>query len=168
MKLPEIALFVMDVDGTLTNGCMYYTADGEFMKRFHTRDGHGIQLLREQGIPAAIITSEESEIALRRAEKLRVNDVSIGVKDKVACLQDVCDRMKVSFENVAYVGDDVNDLAVMKAVGVSFAVGDAHDTVRSAADIVLTARGGEGAVREAVDLILASMDPAGTGGDIHA
>ena len=97
-----------------------------------------------------------------------MDEISIGVKDKVACLRELCERLEVSFANVAYVGDDVNDLAVMKAVGVSFAVGDAHDAVRGAADIVLTARGGEGAVREAVDLILASMASAGTGGDVYA
>lgn len=157
MKLPEIKLFVMDVDGTLTDGCMYYTAEGEMMKRFHTRDGHGIQLLREAGILTAVISKEHSDIALKRAEKLQIDHVYIGVEDKVARLNELCSSLSIPLENVAYVGDDVNDLDVMDIVGVSFAVADAHDIVQDAANIVLNHKGGEGAVREAADMVLAAV-----------
>ena len=150
----EVKLFVTDVDGTLTDGGIYYTAQGEYMKRFNIRDGMGLSLLRQSGVDVAIMTGEETEIVLRRAEKLQISHVFLGVKEKLPELRKLCQRLDVSLKHVAYVGDDVNDLEPMKEVGVSFAVADADSRVLEAASVRLSKRGGEGAVREAVEWIL--------------
>ena len=150
----EVKLFVTDVDGTLTDGGIYYTAQGEYMKRFNIRDGMGLSLLRQSGVDVAIMTGEETEIVLRRAEKLQISYVFLGVKEKLPELRKLCQRLDVSLKHVAYVGDDVNDLEPMKEVGVSFAVADADSRVLEAASVRLSKRGGEGAVREAVEWIL--------------
>ena len=146
-----IRLFVTDVDGTLTDGGMYYTAQGEYMKLFNTRDGMGLSMLRDNGIELAIMTSENSEIVLRRAEKLNITHVFIGVEDKLAQLKELCERLNVPLSSVAYVGDDVNDLQVMQNVGLAFAVADANFRVLEAAHVQLSKCGGTGAVREAAE-----------------
>lgn len=158
-RQPRVKLFVTDVDGTLTDGGMYYTAQGEHMKRFNTKDGKGLELLRRAGVAVAIITQERSEIVLRRAEKLQVDDVFIGIRDKVACLRELAARQGVDFQEIAYVGDDVNDLEVMAAVGLSFAVADAAAPVRQGATVLLATPGGHGAVREAAEWVLAHQEP---------
>lgn len=124
------------------------------MKRFNIRDGMGLSLLRQSGVDVAIMTGEETEIVLRRAEKLQISHVFLGVKEKLPELRKLCQRLDVSLKHVAYVGDDVNDLEPMKEVGVSFAVADADSRVLEAASVRLSKRGGEGAVREAVEWIL--------------
>lgn len=153
-KARQIKLFAMDVDGVLTDGGMYYTQDGEIMKKFNTRDGMGIELLRKNGIIPAIITQEESKIVLKRAEKLKVEDIYTGIKDKLKVIEELAQKYKLSLDEVAYVGDDVNDLAVLREVGLSFAPSDAVDEVKEAVDHVVSQRGGEGAVREAIDFVL--------------
>lgn len=153
----EIKLFVTDVDGTLTDGGMYYTAQGEYMKRFNTRDGMGLSMLRQAGVEVAIMTGEDSEIVLRRAEKLKITHVVIGVRDKMAPLRALCETLNVPLSCVAYVGDDVNDLEVMRNVRLAFAVADADPRVLKAAHVRLSKRGGEGAVREAAEWILSRI-----------
>jgi YrbI family 3-deoxy-D-manno-octulosonate 8-phosphate phosphatase len=153
----EIRLFVTDVDGTLTDGGMYYTARGEYMKRFNTRDGMGLSMLRDAGVEVAIMTSENSEIVLRRAEKLNITHVFVGVEDKLAQLKELCESLEVQLNRVAYVGDDVNDLDAMRNVGLAFAVADADLRVLDVANMRLSKSGGEGAVREAAEWILARL-----------
>ena len=150
----DIGLFVTDVDGTLTDGGMYYTADGEYMKLFNTRDGVGLRLLQEAGIDVCMMTSENSEIVARRAEKLNVTRVFLGVRDKLAKLTALCQELDLPLTRVAYVGDDVNDLDVMRNVGLAFAVADADSRVLEAANVRLSKRGGRGAVREAAEWVL--------------
>ena len=150
----DIRLFVTDVDGTLTDGGMYYTADGEYMKLFNTRDGMGLSMLREAGIEVCMMTSENSEIVARRAEKLNVTRVFFGVRDKLAQMTALCQELNMPLTHVAYVGDDVNDLDVMRHVGHAFAVADADSRVLEAANVKLSKRGGEGAVREAAEWVL--------------
>lgn len=150
----EIRLFVTDVDGTLTDGGMYYTADGELMKRFNTRDGMGMRLLREAGLQLAIITSEESEIVLRRAEKLKISHVYVGIRDKLARVSELCTSLRLRLDQVAYVGDDLNDLDLIKKVGLSFAPADAAAEVLECVHVKLSRRGGDGAVREAAEWLL--------------
>ena len=150
----DIRLFVTDVDGTLTDGGMYYTADGEYMKLFNTRDGMGLSMLREAGIEVCMMTSENSEIVARRAEKLDVTRVFLGVRDKLARLTALCKELDLPLTQVAYVGDDVNDLDVIRNVGLGFAVADADSRVLDAAKIRLSKRGGAGAVREAAEWVL--------------
>lgn len=153
----EIKLFVTDVDGTLTDGGMYYTAQGEYMKCFNTRDAMGLSMLRQAGVEVAIMTSEDSEIVLRRAEKLEVTHVFVGVQDKLAQLRELCERLKVPLSRVAYVGDDVNDLEVMQNVGLAFTVADADSRILEGAHVRLLRCGGQGAVREAAEWILSRI-----------
>jgi len=153
-RLRRVRALVLDVDGVLTDGGMYYGNDGEVLKKFHTRDGMGIALLREAGISVAFITGEQTEIVRRRAAKLRVEDVYLGVEEKGAALQDFLKKRQLKVEEVAYVGDDMNDLPCLKQVGLAIAVADAMPQVRKAAHWVTRCRGGEGAVREVAELLL--------------
>ena len=138
----------------MTDGGMYYTADGDVMKKFHTRDGLGLRLLKEQGILTGIITGENSAIAKRRGEKLGVDEICLGVQDKAAVVKELCEKHGMNVSEVAYIGDDRNDLEAMRVVGLSICPADAAACVREAADFVTEARGGAGAVREAVEYIL--------------
>jgi len=157
MALPpvKISLFVTDVDGTLTDGGMYYTAEGEYMKRFDTRDAKGLERLRAAGVEVAIVTQEASPIVLARAAKMGLARVHIGERDKLGRVKAICAELGIDLAAVAYVGDDVNDLEVMAAVGRSFAPADAQPPVAEAASVRLTRAGGHGAVREAAEWVLA-------------
>jgi YrbI family 3-deoxy-D-manno-octulosonate 8-phosphate phosphatase len=153
-RLRKVELLVMDVDGTLTDSAMYYSAKGEELKRFSTRDGMGISLLHLHGIKTAIITSENTAIVSARAEKLKIERVILGSKEKLTDLQIIADEMKLSSENIAYIGDDINDLDVIKWAGVGACPSDAVQEVIEAADYVCNKPGGNGAVRELADMIL--------------
>lgn len=154
-KMPErIRLFATDVDGTLTDGGMYYTESGEYMKRFNTRDAKGLELLRKAGVSVAIITQENSPIVLARARKMQIEHVYLGAADKVRVLEGLWRELNIKPEETAYVGDDVNDLAAMEKAGLSFAVADAEPEVVSEAKVHLVRAGGHGAVREAANFIL--------------
>jgi YrbI family 3-deoxy-D-manno-octulosonate 8-phosphate phosphatase len=152
----RISLFVTDVDGTLTDGGMYYTAEGEYMKRFDTRDAKGLERLRSAGVEVAVVTQEASHIVLVRMAKLGLVRVHIGEHDKLGRVRSICQEMGIGMEAVAYVGDDVNDLEVMAAVGFSFAPADAQPPVAAAATVHLSRAGGHGAVREAAEWIIAN------------
>ena len=154
--LKRVRALVLDVDGVLTDGGMYYGPGGEGLKRFNVKDGMGLRLVLEAGIAVALISGEASEILKRRAEKLRIADVFIGVEDKLKTLEGFLAARKIPFEDAAYVGDDVNDLAAMNKVGLPVAVADAVPQVRKAARWVLSRRGGDAAVREVCDAILAA------------
>jgi 3-deoxy-D-manno-octulosonate 8-phosphate phosphatase (KDO 8-P phosphatase) len=155
-RLRRIRALVLDVDGVLTDGGMYYGPRGEALKKFHTRDGMGLRLVREAGVRVAFITGEKTPIVLRRAEKLRVSDVFTGVEDKRSVLRRFLSSLRLRPEEAAYVGDDVNDLAALRAVGLAVAVADAVPAVRRAAHWVTTRPGGHGAVREVCDALLAA------------
>lgn len=150
----KIKLFAVDVDGVLTDVGMYYSEQGGVLKKFNTRDGMGIELLRGKGIILAIITQEDSKIVLKRAEKLRVEEVYIGVRDKLQAIKDLARKYNLSLDKVAYIGNDINDLAALEKVGLSFAPSDAIPDVKQVARQVLSRKGGDGAVREAVDFVL--------------
>jgi 3-deoxy-D-manno-octulosonate 8-phosphate phosphatase (KDO 8-P phosphatase) len=150
----RIKVFAMDVDGVLTDGGMYYSRDGEIMKKFSTRDGKGIELLHKNGIIPVIITQEDSEIVKTRAAKLKVKDVYCGVPDKLKILDTLKLNYGVSYEEIAYIGDDLNDLGALKQAGLSFAPCDAINEVKNTVDYVVKQKGGEGAVREAIELVL--------------
>jgi YrbI family 3-deoxy-D-manno-octulosonate 8-phosphate phosphatase len=153
----HIRLLVLDVDGTLTPGTMYYSPDGEALKRFHTHDGHGIGMVRELGVQAAIVTSENTAIAPARARKLGISHVYIGVQDKLTLLKELCTHLGTTLREVAYVGDDVADVppmcALASAGGIPCAVADARPEVKSVARYICPSRGGYGAVRDVCDLI---------------
>lgn len=152
--MKDIRLFVMDVDGTLTDGAMYYGPDGEVMKRFVTRDGMGITLLHKAGIHTAIITSEDTQIVQARAEKLKIEHVLLGVHDKSTALRALASTLDIALEHIAYIGDDINDLHVMKICGVSACPADAVHVIRNTARFICTSTGGNGAVREFAEAIL--------------
>lgn len=146
----------MDVDGVLTDGGMYYAETGDELKKFNTRDGQGLALLREAGLLTAIVTRERTEIVTRRAAKLRISEVHQGVLDKLAVVKDLLARHGIAPEDACYIGDDIGDLDVLRFVGLPVAVRDAMRSVRDAARLVTRTRGGEGAVREVCELILAA------------
>lgn len=152
--MSKIKLLAIDVDGVLTDGGMYYSHSGEELKKFNTRDGMGIAMLQKKGIVVALITGEKSKIVMRRAKKLRIKEVYLGIEDKLEIVKKLCKKYKVSESEVAYIGDDVNDICIMKEVGLSIAVADATESVKTCADYITKARGGNGAVREVCDLIL--------------
>ena len=153
--IPEITLFVTDVDGTLTDGGMYYDDQGHEWKKFHTRDGKGISQLREIGIAVMFLTSEDTLIVQRRADKLQVDFCFMGVKDKKKALDAFfADHPWFSYGNTAYIGDDVNDLEALRAVGFAAVPADAMEKNKEAADYICKLRGGEGCVREVCEMIL--------------
>lgn len=157
-KLERIKLLVMDVDGTLTDSAMYYSAKGEELKRFSTRDGMGITLLHKAGLQSAIVTSEESQVALARAEKLKINHIYLGSRNKLAALKNLTENMSISLENIAYIGDDVNDLHAVSVSGCSACPSDAVDVIKNNVDYICKFPGGNGAVREFIELILLTQN----------
>ena len=161
--MKDIKLFLTDVDGCLTDGGMYYTAEGETMKRFCVYDGMGMVLLQQAGIPCGILTSENSAVVKARAEKLKLQYLYLGVGSKVNpnCLtklqaaQEICAELRIGLEDVCYVGDDVNDIELLSAVGYPCCPPNARPEVLALQGIrVLKTRGGEGAIREICDEIL--------------
>ena len=153
----------MDVDSTLTNGCTYYSERGEELKRFNVKDGFGIGLLQRNDIIPVILTGEKSKIVLSRAKKLNIKEVHLNVKDKLKKVSDIAFNYKAWLDvNVAYIGDDLIDMEVMKKVALSFAPADAVEEVKKIAKVVTTRKGGEGAVREAIDYILKRYTDAST------
>jgi len=154
--LQRIRALILDVDGVLTDGGMYYGPSGEGLKRFNVKDGMGLRLVLEAGIAVALISGEDSEILRRRAEKLKIADIFVGVEDKLQTLEGFLAARKIPFSDAAYVGDDVNDLPPMGKVGLPVAVADAVPEVRKAAKWVTSRRGGDAAVREVCDAILSA------------
>ena len=150
----QIKLLLLDVDGVLTDGKLYYSNSGEEMKAFNTLDGHGIKMLRENNIQVGIITGRSSELLARRAEELGIDLLYQGQSDKVEALRDALERTDCSPENVAFIGDDFPDLPVMRIVGLGIAVASGHPDLAARAELVTERGGGNGAVREAADFIL--------------
>jgi 3-deoxy-D-manno-octulosonate 8-phosphate phosphatase (KDO 8-P phosphatase) len=157
-KLRKVKLFVMDVDGTLTDCGMYYSEKGEEFKRFSTRDGMGITLLGRACIETAILTSEFSEIAYRRAEKLKIDHILTGVHDKKTALEKLAEKLSLDLDEISYIGDDMNDEAVIKIAGVTACPADAVDLIKASVDYICSNKGGNGAVREFAELVLKSQD----------
>jgi len=150
----DLRLLITDVDGVLTDAGMYYGPEGDALKKFNTRDGMGAQLWRDSGRPLAIVTGESSDIVRRRAEKLKIELVYLGAADKLAVVTQMLSEQGLSFEQVAYIGDDLNDLEVMRRVGFAACPADAHAKVRGVSHYVCEARGGEGCFREFVEHLL--------------
>ena len=150
----NIKLFLCDVDGTLTDGGMYYSENGDELKKFNTRDGVALAMLREKGIKTGIITSEDTQIVSRRAAKLKVDYLIQGKRDggKLAAAQEICNEMGITLQEVAYVGDDLNCVELLSAVGFAACPADACEQVKQISNIRLTSKkGGDGVVREVVE-----------------
>ena len=149
-----IRMLVLDVDGVLTDGTIYVGNDGELFKGFNAKDGMGISYAMRNGIEVCIITGRKSEMVRRRAAELGITCVMEGVHDKATALTEIAAAHRIALDEIAYIGDDLNDLAPMSICGFSFAPGDAVDAVIDFCDFVLINTGGNGAVREAIDLLL--------------
>jgi YrbI family 3-deoxy-D-manno-octulosonate 8-phosphate phosphatase len=153
----EIKLVLSDVDGVLTDSGMYYSENGDELKKFNTRDGMGFQLLREKGIKTGIITSENTKIAENRAKKLMVDYLVQGKREggKLAAAKEICEKEGISFENIAYIGDDINCLELLSNVGLAACPSDAVDEVKKVHNIeILSQKSGEGVFREFVGRIV--------------
>lgn len=152
----RIELLILDVDGTMTDGGMYYSAEGLAMKRFDVTDGLGLVRLREAGVAVAILSADHSPIAVTRAGKLGIERVVLGCEEKGCEVRRLLAELGLQAQQACYMGDDVTDLAGFREVGHTAAPADAVPEVRAAADYVTSALGGRGAVREVCDLILAA------------
>ena len=153
----QVRLLILDVDGVLTDGGLHFDNRGEEYKTFNSLDGHGIRMLLEQGIEVAVITGRESEIVRHRMSDLGVRHVYQGRRDKLEAFSEVLDATGFEPGQVAYVGDDLPDLPILRRVGFSIAVQNAHGFVQQHCDWVTSRSGGDGAVREITDFILHSQ-----------
>lgn len=159
-RAARVKLAVFDVDGVLTDGKLWYTADGREIKAFNALDGFGLKRLLSNGIEVAIITARVSHVVTERMAELGVAHVYQGQKDKRACLQQLLHALKLDASQSAYTGDDLPDLAAMQMAGLSIAPANAHPWVRERAHWRTQLAGGNGAAREACDLILAGQGKA--------
>ena len=154
IKYPKnIKLVISDVDGVLTDAGMYYSEAGDELKKFNTRDGMGFKILKEKGIKTALITTENTQVVERRAKKLKVDFLIQGCWNKSEEAEIICKKLGITLNEVAFIGDDINDLELLKSVGFSACPVDAGDAVKEVADYVCKSSGGEGCFREVVDII---------------
>jgi 3-deoxy-D-manno-octulosonate 8-phosphate phosphatase (KDO 8-P phosphatase) len=144
----------LDVDGVLTDGSIILDNQGNEYKAFHVRDGHGIRMLQHAGVRVAIITGRYSAVVERRARELDIRDVYQKCKDKRGAMEELADKYSISLSQVAYVGDDIVDAAVMRSAGLPISVADGMEELRNSSAMVTERRGGKGAVREVCDMIL--------------
>ena len=154
-KAKKIKLIGTDIDGVWTDGTMYYSPNGDFMKAFSTFDGMAVQILKEAGLDVLIMTGENSDMVRKRAEKLNIDKVYLGEKEKLKRLKYICSRFEYELDEVAYIGDDINDFEVLEVVGLSAMPSSSPVLHKFNPDIVTKRGGGEGAFREFVEEILA-------------
>ncbi len=152
-KFRRVKMLAMDVDGVLTDGGVYVFEDGREFRRFDIKDGLGIKRLVDAGIVVAVISSSSCQAVVHRLKKLGVTEIHLGVEDKAACLKEICARYQIELADVAYIGDDLADLAVIKEVGLACGPADAAEEMRGFLNIITIAYGGRGAVRRVCDLI---------------
>ena len=155
-RLAAVRLLAMDVDGVLTDGTLYYGADGEALKGFHVRDGLGVRLLRDAGVTLAVISARASAPLVRRVQDLKIEHARFGVEHKGEALDRLRLEQGLDRAEVAFVGDDLIDLPAMRCAGLAITVADGHALVKQQADWVTEAAGGRGAVREIADALLAA------------
>lgn len=151
-------LVITDIDGVWTDGGMYYDQTGNEWKKFNTSDSAGVLFLNLLNIPLAIITGEDTEIVRRRAEKLKIEHLFMGVKDKVTVAKELCKKLDIQLDDVAYIGDDINDILLLRLVGFSAAPANAPTYIQSEVNFVTKTKGGDGAFREFVEIILTNTD----------
>lgn len=153
-SIERIRLLLLDVDGVLTDGRITYDNNGVESKSFHVRDGHGLKLLQRAGIKVGIITGRESAIVTHRAAELGIEIVYQGAKDKLIPYQQILSDLNLTDDQVAYAGDDVIDLPILRRVGCSFTVADGVSDIKPYVDYITTLPGGQGAVREICEMLL--------------
>lgn len=152
--LEKVKLLALDVDGILTDGGLYYSESGEEWKKFNAKDGQGLKLIMQAGIEVAIISASNSKATLYRAQKLGIQHVFIAIEDKLTTLKELCHKLDISLAQVAYMGDDYNDLPILEAVGCPLTVADAMAENQALAIYVTQLGGGKGAVREICNYLL--------------
>ncbi len=150
----RIDYLILDVDGVFTDGTVVFNREGEFSKKFDMRDGMGLEILREHQVQVMVMTSEDSEVVRKRMEKLKITHTFLNVKDKYSLLENLCIEKGISPKQIAYIGDDINDLSNMLRVGWSISPANATKNIRFHADMVLTQASGAGAIRQASEFIL--------------
>ena len=150
----KIKLVLSDIDGVLTDGGMYYSENGDELKKFNTRDGMGVKILRERGIELALVTSEENKINIRRAKKLGIKYIFQNISNKLEHISQFIKEKKIKFDEIAFIGDDINDLELLKNVKYSFCPSDAAKEVKSVVKFQLNKKGGDGVFREMVDFLI--------------
>ena len=150
----NMKLVIADVDGVLTDGGMYYSKAGEELKKFNTRDGMAVELLRKNQVNVILMSKENSKIVLQRGKKIQAKKSYIGIKNKEEKLIEICKKFKVSLKGIAYLGDDINDLEIMKKVGFSASPNNAINQVKRKSHFICKSNGGEGVLREVAELIL--------------
>ena len=155
-KIKKIEILLTDVDCVLTDCGMYYDKRGDSMKKFHTRDGMAVTLLRKKRIPTIIVTKEKTIIVRKWAKKMKVYKTYDGIIDKVSILSKICKTFNVKSEQIAYIGDDVNDLELLKNVGFSAVPNDAISEAKIIADYICKTNGGNGVLREIADLVISA------------
>lgn len=153
-KPKAFKMFLTDCDGCLTDGGMYYSENGDELKKFNTKDGMGFSFLRSQGIICGIVTGENRELNSRRAEKLKLDILESGCSDKLTRVKELCEKYGCGLDEVVYVGDDMNDIDVINNVGFGCCPANANYKVKEAAKFVTKAKGGEGVIREVIDFLL--------------
>ena len=153
-RAAKIKWFFCDIDGTLTDGCVYYSPEGELLKKFSLRDGTGFFLLRQAGIKTGFITTENSPIVEQRAKKLKIDKYIFGTHRKLEAMQEFVNHEGILLENIAFIGDELNDVKLLSTCGLGIAVGDADNRAKDAACIICKHAGGNGAFREAAEQIL--------------
>ena len=155
-KAAKIKLLVLDVDGVMTDGSIILDNEGNELKRFHVRDGHGIKMIQKAGITVGLITGRKSKVVEMRAKELGIKEVHQKIFKKSAVFEQLLEKYKCKEENAAFMGDDVVDRELLKRAGLTAAPADAEEEIREMADIITQRGGGRGAVREFIDLILKS------------
>jgi 3-deoxy-D-manno-octulosonate 8-phosphate phosphatase (KDO 8-P phosphatase) len=163
-KMKRIRMLLLDVDGVLTDGSIIYDDSGKEIKKFSVKDGLGIRLLKLIGLEAGIVTGRASQALRHRCENLGITCICDGVRDKGAAFKVILDQTGLTPDQTAFMGDDLPDLPAMRAAGLSIAVADAHESVAAMADVVTSARGGSGAVREICEALIKAQ---GRWGDIE-
>lgn len=153
-KAKKLKLLILDVDGVLTDGKLFFDNEGNEYKAFHSRDGHGIKLLRQTGVEVAVISGRKSNSVALRMKNLGIEFVYQGHENKIAAFNEIIEKLRITPDQAAHVGDDLLDLPIMTRVGLAIAVDDANFAVKQHADWCTTLPGGHGAVREVCDLIM--------------
>ena len=150
----KIKLVITDIDGVWTDGGMYYDSQGNETKKFNTSDSAGVLFLKHNHIPLAIMTGEANIIVVNRAKKLNIKHIFLGVKDKLSCAKVLCNELNINLENVAFIGDDINDIHLLKSVGFSACPNNAPVYIKDKVDLVLKTNGGDGAFRIFIETLL--------------
>jgi len=157
-KLTKIKIVITDVDGVLTDGGLYYTQEGLVMKKFNVKDGVATRRLKEFGFECGIISSDGPELIEVRNKRLKMDFLITGTWNKLDKLKEICEEKNLELENVAYLGDDINDLEIINGVGFSAAPNDAVDTILESVDYICKRKGGDGVFREFAELIISAQN----------